>query len=126
LPASLGHGDLSLANMVATERDGIWVVDWERAGPMPVLWDWRKLFEQVGLAREAYARFVRRHGGGEMTPADALPLAEQWRIVAVARVAEIVESLEAGGRLRSRHAHQRLARAAAAAATAVAGDGVAP
>jgi hypothetical protein len=40
---SFGHGDLTLRNIVVTDSQEIYLIDWELAGYMPVAWDFRKI-----------------------------------------------------------------------------------
>ena len=43
LVTAFGHGDLSVGNIVVTGSGALFVIDWETAGQMPIVWDLRKL-----------------------------------------------------------------------------------
>lgn len=43
LPCSLGHGDLSMTNVIRDDQGAHWVVDWEQGRRLPVAFDIRKL-----------------------------------------------------------------------------------
>ena len=47
LVTAFGHGDLSVGNIVITGSGDPFVIDWETAGQMPVVWDLRKLMASV-------------------------------------------------------------------------------
>ena len=47
LVTAFGHGDLSVGNIVVTGSGDLFVIDWETAGQMPIVWDLRKLMSSV-------------------------------------------------------------------------------
>jgi hypothetical protein len=78
---------------------------------MPILWDWRKLFEQVPQTEDAYERLLTRLYG-ERLPAHVLPLHEQRRVLQAARIAEayqLVKTKDPARIVPWRGRHQRLA-----------------
>jgi hypothetical protein len=109
LPGSLGHGDLSIGNMVRDENGRVSVLDWEHARPMPIGWDWRKVFEQVPGSQERYERFVLQLPSG--VSGETLPLAEHWRLLRLARIAEVGALLDMARRRKSGRARHRLTAA---------------
>jgi len=42
-----GHGDLCFGNIIVTDKGALFVIDWETAGRMPIVWDLRKLVPTV-------------------------------------------------------------------------------
>ena len=53
LVTTFGHGDLSVGNIVVTGSGALFVIDWETAGQMPIVWDLRKLMAVPGLLTRA-------------------------------------------------------------------------
>jgi hypothetical protein len=88
-----GHGDLSPDNMILARDGRVFIVDWETAGRMPLLWDCRKLLYRVTGAtrwvRSAYDGAVRGIGG-EMLEAHT-----HLVLVAVRQVADRISRIGA-------------------------------
>ena len=97
LVTAFGHGDLSVGNIVVTGSGALFVIDWEAAGQMPVVWDLRKLMSSVpGLLAnsiELLRAEIKRLGWHDVMSAD-----NQFLLGLGARVAE-----------RGRAAHQAAA-----------------
>ena len=54
LVTAFGHGDLSVGNIVVTGSGALFVIDWETAGQMPIVWDLRKLMAGAGASFQVY------------------------------------------------------------------------
>lgn len=52
LPYSIGHGDLSLGNMVLGPDEQVYIVDWESAKEMPIVFDLSAILKQVPQSRQ--------------------------------------------------------------------------
>ncbi len=55
---TIGHGDLSLANLLLTADGAIWVVDWESSREMVLARDLWPLVQELPGAREIFARHI--------------------------------------------------------------------
>ena len=53
LVTAFGHGDLSVGNIVVTSSGALFVIDWETAAQIPIVWDLRKLMAVPGLPTRA-------------------------------------------------------------------------
>ena len=94
LVTAFGHGDLSVGNVVVTASGALFVVDWQTAGQMPVVWDLRKLIavpgllsKSVGLLRDELQRLGWR---------DVMSAEDQFLLGIGARVAERIRGVRAG------------------------------
>ncbi len=95
LITAFGHGDLSVGNIIMTGTGDLFVVDWETAGRMPIVWDLRKLMTTVpGLLLKAVQ--MLRAELDQPAWRGAMTAENQFLIGLGARVAE-----------RSRKAHRR-------------------
>ena len=87
LVTAFGHGDLSVGNIVVTGSGDLFVIDWETAGQMPVIWDLRKLMSSVpGLLAKSIELLraeIKRLGWHDVMSAD-----NQFLLGLAARVAE--------------------------------------
>ena len=63
LVTAFGHGDLSVGNIVVTASGALFVIDWETAGQMPIVWDLRKLMAVPGLLTRAIELFELNYSG---------------------------------------------------------------
>ena len=58
LPCSLGHGDMSISNVIRDEQDVHWLIDWKQGGRMPVAFDVRKLLLTTGAPDAVHERIT--------------------------------------------------------------------
>lgn len=58
-PCSLGHGDLSLSNLLLTPTQQIYVIDWELARERPILFDLRRMIRSVPDTKAAMQTILR-------------------------------------------------------------------
>ena len=87
LVTAFGHGDLSVGNIVVTGSGALYVIDWETAGRMPIVWDLRKLMSSVpGLLSKS----IELLGAELKQPGwrDAMSAENQFLLGLGARVAE--------------------------------------
>ncbi|MCJ7772401.1 MAG: aminoglycoside phosphotransferase family protein [Desulfobacterales bacterium] len=54
LPFSIGHGDLSLGNMIIGQDREIYIVDWECAKEMPIVFDLFSILKNIPQSRQYF------------------------------------------------------------------------
>ncbi len=86
LVTAFGHGDLSVGNIVVTDSGALFVIDWETAGQMPVVWDLRKLVAAPGLLSKSIE--LLRDELRLLGWRDAMSAQDQFLLGLGARVAE--------------------------------------
>ena len=59
LPSSLGHGDMTMSNVIRDEHGVHWLVDWEQGGVMPGRVDVRKLLFTSGAPGAVLTRVAK-------------------------------------------------------------------
>jgi hypothetical protein len=86
-PVSLGHGDLSLKNLVITPQGKVQITDWEMAGEQPVALDLHRLVLQLPEAEPIVGQLMSELDSSGC-PGAPLPFERQMFLAALAWVDE--------------------------------------
>ena len=91
LPCSIGHGDLSLGNMIVGSDARIYLTDWESAREMPIAFDLHAILNLVPATRGFFESRMGASAWGD-PGGPVLPFPDQCLLSVLVRIMEWEQS----------------------------------